>query len=78
MVITTVRNTKISGLVKKTDYEAKISKIEKKRLERCHNNKYVTTQQFNRLTAKSFTTRLKEANLVTKTDIFDFVRKDKF
>ena len=34
-------------------------------------HKYITTQEFNDLTAKNFTGRLKEADLVTKTDFDD-------
>ena len=30
--------------------------------------KYVTTPEFNKLTGENFTVRLKQANLVTKTD----------
>ena len=36
-----------------------------------HNNKYITTQEFNRLTAESFAVRLKQANLASKTDTDD-------
>ena len=32
------------------------------------NSKYITTQEFNNLTAESFAARLKQANLVIKTD----------
>ena len=38
---TTVFNTKI-GLIKKTDYDAKISEIEKKTLDHNH-DKYITS-----------------------------------
>ena len=30
--------------------------------------KYITTQEFNKLTAERFTARLKQTNLVSKTD----------
>ena len=36
-----------------------------------NDHKYITTQEFNDLTAKNFTGRLKEADLVTKTDFDD-------
>ena len=36
-----------------------------------NDHKYITTQEFNDLTAKNFTGRLKEAVLVTKTDFDD-------
>ena len=43
----------VSILVKKADCDTKIVEIEKKR-DHDHNNKYMTTQQFNNLTAKKF------------------------
>ena len=49
---TTVVNTKIS------EVENKIP----------HNSKYITTEEFNKLTVKNFAARLKQANLVNKTD----------
>ena len=42
----------ISSLVKKTDYETKISDIEKKITDHDH-DKYITTSEFNNLTAES-------------------------
>ena len=60
--------------LKKTDYNTKMFKIEKKTLN--HNlDKYITTQEFNKLTKESFAARLKEAKLATKDDIGDFVKK---
>ena len=57
----------VSSLVKKTDYETKISDIEKKFAD--HNyDKYITTQEFNKLTTENFHARLAQANLITKTD----------
>ena len=41
----------ISSLVKKTDYDVKISEIEKKVTNHNH-NKYITTPEFNKLTAE--------------------------
>ena len=46
-------STKISRLVKKTDYDTKISEIEKKITDHNHNNNYITTQFFNKLTEHS-------------------------
>ena len=60
----------ISSLVKKTDYNTKVSEIEKKLTDQNH-DKYITTPEFNKLTAKNFATRLKQANLLTKTDFND-------
>ena len=45
-------------------------------------DKYITTQEFNQLTAKIFTERLIQANLVRKTDfdskLISFNRKMQF
>ena len=72
---TTVLNTKISevedkipntsGLVTSTDLNTKICEVENKVP---NHDKYITTLEFNKLTAENFTARLKQANLVTKTD----------
>ena len=59
----------ISSLVKKTDCITKITEIEKKISDHNH-DKYITTE-FNKLTAESFAARLKQANLVLKTDFDD-------
>ena len=57
----------VSSLVKKTDYNTKISDIEKKITD--HNyDKYITTSEFNKLTTENFNARLAQANLITKTD----------
>ena len=42
-----------SNLVKKTDYNAKISEIEEKLTDHKH-DKYITTPEFNKLTAENF------------------------
>ena len=57
----------VSGLVKKTYYNTKISEIENKVSHHDH-DKYITTPEFNNLAAGVFTARLTKANLVTKTD----------
>ena len=36
-------------------------------------NKYIITQEFNKLTSENFASRLKQANLVSKNDIENFV-----
>ena len=52
---TTYTNT--SDLVKKADYDTKSGEIEKKILD--HNSdKFITTQEFNKLTADNFAARL--------------------
>ena len=57
-------------LLKKTDYNTKITEIENK-LNHNH-DKYITTPEFNTSAADVFNARLKQANLVAKTD---FVNK---
>ena len=60
----------LSSLVKETGYKIKTIELKKKRTD--HNyNKYITTPKFNKLTAENFAARLKQANLVTKTDFDD-------
>ena len=64
----------VGSLVKKTDYDTKISDIEKKITD--HNQeKYITTPESNNLAAGVFTARLAQANLVPKTD-FDAKLQD--
>ena len=53
MLTTTVLNTKVSG------GENKIA----------NHDKYITSSEFNKLTAENFSARLKQANLVTKTNV---------
>ena len=62
---------------KKTDYDTKINEIEKKFTYQNH-DKYITTPDFNKLTAENFDGRLAQANLVTKSDIVNFVNKTDF
>ena len=72
---TTVWNTKISeaenkipntsNLVTTTVLNTKISVVESKNSD---NSKYITTQEFNKLTAEITEARLKQADLVNKTD----------
>ena len=52
LLTTTVLNTKISVVKNKI----------------ANHDKYITTPEFNKLTAKNSTARLKQANLVTETD----------
>ena len=57
----------INSLVKKTDYDVKITKLEKKLTDHNH-DKYITTPEFNNIAANFFNARLAQANLLTKTD----------
>ena len=52
---------------KKTDYNIKVNEIETKIIDHNH-KKYMTTPEFNKLTSENFAARLKQANLVTKTE----------
>ena len=57
----------VSNLVKKTEYNAKISENESKIINNNH-EKYITTSEFIKLTTENFKARLAQAKLVTKTD----------
>ena len=54
-------------MVKKTDYDTKVTEIENK-LNNNNHNKYIPTSEFNILADDFFNARLARANLVTKTD----------
>ena len=54
-------------LLRKTDYNTKITEIENK-LNNHDHDKYITITEFNTLAADFFNARLKRANLGTKTD----------
>ena len=51
----------------------KVNEIEKKITDRSH-DKYITTSEFNKLTAEDFAARLAQVNLVTKTYFYDKLR----
>ena len=53
--------------LKKTNYDAKISELEKKLTDHNYDN-YINTTEFNTLAACVFNARLARANLITKTD----------
>ena len=75
LMSTTVLNMKISkvenkipnasGLVIAAVLNTKISEVENKIP---NHGKHITTPEFNKLAAENFTTKLKQANLLTKTD----------
>ena len=69
LALTAVENKipNFSSLVKKTDYDTKISELEKKLTDHNH-DKYITTPEFNTLATDVFNARLAQANLITKTD----------
>ena len=51
-LIKKVNAIQTTDLVKKTDYNTKINETEKKITGHDHSNKYITTQEFNNLTAE--------------------------
>ena len=59
--------TDVSSLVKKTNYDKKISELEKKLTDHNH-DKYITTPDFNTLVADIFNSRFAQAYLITKSD----------
>ena len=64
----------VSGLVKKTDDNTKISEISKQITDHNH-DKYINIPEFNNLAARIFTAKLAQANSVTKID-FDAKLQD--
>ena len=42
----------------------------------CDDGKYITSPEFDKLTAENFTARLREPNLASKSYIANFVKKD--
>ena len=74
--LTVVENKipEVSSLVKKTDYNTKVTELENKLTDHNH-GKYITTPEFkNQLITEHFIERLKQTNLVTKTDFDDKLR----
>ena len=59
-------------VIKKSDYNTNINEIEKKISDDKH-DKYIT--EINKLTLENFATRLKQANLLSKSGIANFVNK---
>ena len=57
----------VSNLVKKPDYDTKIKELGKKITDQKH-GKYITTPEYNTVTAEYFAARLAQANLIPKTD----------
>ena len=60
---------------KRTDYNTQINLIEKKITTDHDHDKYITTQEFNKLKSEDISVRLSQANLATKNDIAHFVKK---
>ena len=66
IALTAIKNiiTNASNLVKKTEYSTKISETENKIANDNDHDKYITNQEFSKLTSENITARLKQANLV--------------
>ena len=62
---------------KKDDRNTNINEIEKKITDHDH-DKYINTPEFYKLTAEDFVARLAQANLGSKSDIANFVKKTDF
>ena len=54
-------------VIQLTDYNNKVREIENK-LNNHNHDKYIDTQEFNKLTAEVFNARIAQASLITKTD----------
>ena len=78
--LTSVENKipNVSNLAKRTDYNTKISEIENNITTDHDHDKYITTQEINKLTSENFSARSPQANLASKSDITDFVKKADF
>ena len=68
----------VSNLVKKTDYNTKVSEVDNKVNTDHDHDKCITSQKFNKITSEKFTARLKQANLASKNYIANFVKKTDF
>ena len=62
------KNPDLCNLVKRTDHDTNITTD-------YDDNKYIITQEFNKLKAENFTARLAQANLASKSGIANFAKK---
>ena len=60
----------VSSLVKNTDYGTNFSEMENAVADHNH-DEYITTPEFSKLAAEAFDARLKQGNVVTKTEFDD-------
>ena len=60
------------------NYFKKLTMAKIKEIEIPNHDKYITTPEFNKLTKENFDERLKKANLVSKNDIYDFIKTTDF
>ena len=61
-----------------TDCNINISEIQNKITADHDLDKYITAQEFNKLTSETFTASLAQSNLASKIDIANFVKKTDF
>ena len=71
-IVNAIQTNDTSDLVTKTNYNTKINEIEKKITVHDH-DKYITTQEFNKLTSENF-----DARLASKNDIVAFIKNTHF
>ena len=78
--LTTVENKipNVSNLVIKTGYNAKTSEIENKITTDHDHDKQITAQEFNQFTSENVTATLAQANLTSKSNTANFVKKRDF
>ena len=67
---------KVNAIFQTTDSSHLVEKTEKK-IDHNH-DKYITTQELNKLAKENCAARLKKAKLATNADIADFVKKTDF
>ena len=67
--LTTVEHkiTSTSNLIKKTDYNTRVTEIENKLNDHNH-DKYIDSSEFNKLATTVFNAGIAQANLITKVD----------
>ena len=64
------KNPIISNLVKKLTITKKLIKM--KKISDHNHDKYITTPEFKKLTLENFASRLKQANVASKSDITNY------
>ena len=76
MALTIVENKipNVSNVVKETGYNRKITETENK-ITADDQDKYIATQEFNKLISENLTARLKQASLASKSDIANSIKK---
>ena len=67
-----------SNVVNKADYNTKINEIENKITTDHDHDKYIITKTFNKFTSENVCARLAQANLASKSDVANFVKKTDF